>query len=210
MAYLDLMQEDPNKNKRTGIIIFLVCMAIFMLMCAVTCNGQVYKAVDIPKILGRTDSISKLELLTAKKFHNKINEYRAHKNIPPLIWSDTLYIIAMNHSAWMALNKTRLTHLQWDMTYDFTGIKPTNRAEYVCEERIWWIGENLAWFGYSKGTVEEMAETSALTAFNMLKNDPPHNAPMVDRSNTKHAAYFSYNGGRCASEFCGNKFIRKE
>ena len=66
-------ENDPNKEPKRGWIMCLLCVA-FLLGAAQCCKGQVYKAVDIPKILGRTDSISRLELLTAKKFHQKLFE----------------------------------------------------------------------------------------------------------------------------------------
>jgi len=204
--YADLFQEDPNKNKRTGIIVFLFCLAILMAMAS-TCSGQVYKATDIPMILGRTDSISRLELLTAKKFHQKLNEYRKQKDVSPVRWSDTLYIVAMNHNAWMALNNI-FSHTEFPFNYNFTGTLYGDRLDYVLDTKTIGCLENLAFFSWGEGTMEQMAETGALTALTMWKNDKPHNDLMISPSCRVHGIHFSPKGGYCTSEFYGIRLVK--
>jgi uncharacterized protein YkwD len=176
---------------------------------ATTCDGQVYKAADIPMILNRTDSVSRLELLTAKKFHQKLNEYRKHKNIPLVQWSDTLYISAMNHNAWMSLNKTGMTHIQRDMTYNFTGIFPTDRVDYVRDKKGYLVSENVTYTGIFGNTIEEISEASALSSFNGWRHSlKGHNENMLNPKHKFHAVAFSFQGMYCTSNFCGRMFVK--
>jgi len=203
------MYLDIPRNPKSNGLIFLICLAIFMLMCAVACEGQVYKATDIPMIMNRTDSISRLELLTAKKFHKKLNEYRKQKGVCELRWSDTLYILAMNHNAWMSYNKTLLSHEEFNFnTQNFTGETTRDRLDYVCETKTVGTYENCAWFGAFDKTIEQMSEDGALTAFNMLKDDKPHCAVMINPNNKVHGAHFSYKGRYCTSEFYGMRLVK--
>lgn len=201
-------ENDPNKNNRFKGTMFLICIAIFLIMCAATCEGQVYKAVDIPMILNRTDSVSRLELLTAKKFHKKINEYRKLKGVCQLRWSDTLYISTMNHNMWMSYNKTPLLHGEIRNTAHFTGEEPQTRLDYVLGVRTLGASENCAWFSVFGNTIDEIAETAALTAFTSLKDDKPHSDNMLRYNDKTHAAHFSYKGGYCTSEFYGTRLLK--
>lgn len=38
MAYLDLMEEDPNRNRRNGLIVFVIC--VIFIAITVKCAGQ--------------------------------------------------------------------------------------------------------------------------------------------------------------------------
>ena len=200
--------EETARNKRTGIVIFLVSIAILMLMTAVTCQGQVYKATDISMILNRTDSISRLELLTAKKFHKKLNEYRAQKGVGKLRWSDTLYVMAMNHNAWMVQNKTLLMHEEYKNSYNFTGVTYRDRLDYVLDTKTVGTLENITWFGVIKGSMDEIADIAALTAINAWKDDKPHDDVMIRIGNKVHGVHFSYKGGYCTSEFYGTLLVK--
>ena len=62
MAYLDLFQEDPDKNRRNGLITFVLCI-IFM-ACMIKCAGQscvkkTYKT-DAYGQISRTDACKSL------------------------------------------------------------------------------------------------------------------------------------------------------
>ncbi len=207
MALIDLSKPDPNRNRRNGFIMALIM--VLYLAIIVKCSGQVYKATDIPIVLGRTDSLSKLELLTAKKFHAKLNEHRKKNGVPPVRWSDTLYILAMNHNAWMRYNKTTLMHYQTMNTAHFTGEEPKNRLDYVCDTKTFGTSENIAWFSWgNRITIEQMAEIASLAAISSWKSDKPHNDNMLNKWDRVHAIHFSYKGGYCTSEFSGNRIVK--
>jgi len=203
--YLDL-QKDPKRDGRTIIIVLLFSIAF--LLIASKCTGQVYKVWDIPIIMNRTDSVSRLELLTAKKFHKKLNEYRKSKGICELRWSDTLYIMAMNHNMWMSYNKTHLMHAEIRNTAHFTGEETKDRMDYVCDTKTFGTSENCSWGAWVHGTIENMSETASLTAFNLLKDEPLHNAAMLIPLDRAHGVHISYKGGYCTSELCGNRIVK--
>lgn len=203
--YLDIPKE-PNRDSKWSMFILILAVA-FMMFCA-TCEGQVYTAKDIPAVLGKTDSVSKIELLAAKKFHAKLNAYRKQKGISLLRWSDTLFLVAYNHNQWMTLNKTLLTHSEFQLNYNFTGHDPTERATYVCGERGFYCVENIAFFGTEGKTIEEIAETAAITAFTSWKNDKPHNDNMLGEYKV-HGIAFSLKGYYCTSDLSGNYRVNK-
>lgn len=200
-------EKDPNRDGKRVVIVFILCLVFFAV--AFKCSGQVYKDEDITKILGKTDSVSRLELLTAKKFHKKLNEYRKQNNVHPLKWNDTLYIVAINHTKWMTTNKTGLTHVQRDMTYDFTGVFPTDRATYVLDKKLFLVGENITYIGIFGKTIEEISEAAAMSAFNSWKYDKPHNDNMLNKMYVFHAVAFNYKGLYCSSELAVKSFVEK-
>ncbi len=203
-------ENDPNKNNRFKGTMFLICVAIFLIMCAATCEGQGYKATDIYKVINRTDSVSKLELLTSKKFHKKLNEYRKSKGACELRWSDTLYLMAMNHNEWMYKNKTHIIHYENTCSYNFTGESPKDRLDYVCEVKTFGASENCTSFWWKDGTMEEIAETGALFAFEMWKSDKPHDENMLCRTSKIHGVHFLYRptGAYCTSDFYGLRLVK--
>jgi uncharacterized protein YkwD len=206
MAYLDLIEEDPNRNRRNGLIVFVIC--VILLGTLVKCTGQVYTAIDISKVLNRTDSVSKLELLTAKKFHAKLNEYRKQNGMPLVEWSDTLYLSAMNHNSWMALNKTGMTHIEHDMTYNFTGVFPSDRLDYVRNGKGYLVSENVTYTNVYGNTINEIAESAAISVFNGWKHSKGHNDNMLYKYHKYHAVAFSFQGLYCTSNFCGRLFVK--
>lgn len=204
--YMTFEKDPKNDNKIGWIIVFIL---IFLLLFGNWCFGQVYKATDITVILNRKDSISKLELLTAKKFHKILNEHRKSKGLSEVRWSDTLYISTMNHTTWMSYNKTLLMHYETSNTAHFTGENPTDRLNYVLDIKTIGCLENCAWFGWMDGgNIEKMSDEGALTAFNILKDDRPHYEVMINPYAKVHGAYFSYKGGYCVSEFYGTQLVK--
>jgi len=197
---------NPKNEKSRALIVFILC--VLFLAIAFKVSGQVYTAKDIHLVLNRTDSLSRLELLTAKKFHKRLNEYRKEKGACELRWSDTLYIMAMNHNTWMSYNKTLLTHYETTNTAHFTGDAPKDRLDYVLETKTFGTSENCAWVGWTTGAIEKMAEDASLTAFNMLKDDKPHCAIMINNNNKVHGVHISYKGGYCTSEFYGMRLLK--
>jgi uncharacterized protein YkwD len=196
--YLDITKEPNRDGKWTAFI--LILSVVFLMLCA-QCEGQVYTAVDLPIILNRTDSVSKIELLAAKKFHAKLNEYRKQKGVNPLKWNDTLFLAAHNHNQ-------RMTHDEFPLNYNFTGYNPTERVIYVCGEKAFYCAENIAFFGAVGKTIEEIAETAATTALNLWKSDAPHNTGML--ANYKaHGIAFSLKSGYCTDDFASIHRVNK-
>jgi uncharacterized protein YkwD len=202
--YLDITKEPNRDGKWT---IFLLILSVAFLMFCATCEGQVYTAADLPTILNRSDSISRIELLAAKKFHAKLNEYRKQKGVNPLKWNDTLFLAAHNHNQWMTLNK-RMTHDEFQLNYNFTGYDPTERVTYVCGQKVFYCAENIAPFGVVGKTIDEIAEVAATTALNAWKNDKPHDDNMLDK-HKRHGIAFSLKGGYCTDDFASNYHVNK-
>lgn len=61
MAYLDLIEPDPNKNRRNGLIAFVIC--VLLLGTLVKCAGQVVRTKPYAKAKHITQISSQNDLL---------------------------------------------------------------------------------------------------------------------------------------------------
>lgn len=128
-----------------------------------------------------TDSVQYIERLAAYLFHNKINAYRAAKQLPELAWDDTLWLASRNHSLWMQAN-AKLSHDEQTGTKLFTGKSPGDRYNYASagNGKAAWCGEN-ALYNYSAdpGTANQIAERIAQYSLAQWQASPGHNENML-------------------------------
>lgn len=163
----------------------LAVMAIACLVAYVPLHSQntAAKAESINAIVtnSSTDSIQYVERLAAYLFHEKINSYRATRQLPALAWDDTLWLASRNHSQWMSVND-KLSHDQESGTQLFTGKSPGDRYAFASNNagKAKWCGENALYnySAYSTGTAA-LAEHIAQYALQQWQESPGHNANML-------------------------------
>lgn len=131
-----------------------------------------------------TDSIQYIERYAAYLFHEKLNSYRAAKQLNTLAWDDTLWLASRNHTQWMKINN-KLSHDENTGTAAFTGKSPGDRYNYAStgNGKAAWCGEN-ALYNYSAdpGTANQVAERIAQYALEQWQGSPGHNENMLYES----------------------------
>jgi uncharacterized protein YkwD len=160
-------------------------LALACLLSTVSLFSQTktQKSNALKTVIGtaETDSVQYIERLAAYLFHNKINEYRAAKQLPTLAWDDTLWLASRNHSLWMQAN-AKLSHDEQTGTKLFTGKSPGDRYTYASagNGKAAWCGEN-ALYNYSAdpGTANQVAETIAQYSLAQWQASPGHNENML-------------------------------
>lgn len=173
--------------------LLFICL-LFSLLTEV--NGQVYKTDKLSFLtaIAHKDSIAKIERLAALEFHELMNNYRQGEyQKHALDWNDTVWLVAHNHTVWMAAND-QLSHHQWPKTRYFTGTTPHKRCDYVSNDslQVHYSGENALFTSYSneKLSIEEHAKAIAQEAFRMWRYSPPHRKNMLSENHVYHGAAF--------------------
>lgn len=174
-------------------ILFFICIS-----CLATVNGQQKQSKttlmtidDLQSFisLSKTDSIVKLERLTAQYFHDILNEYRQKKKRERLSWDDTLWLAARNHAVWMMKND-KVSHIQSTSSKAFTGKNYKDRIAYVLKEKVSFnaTGENALYnsnSGKSKH-IDLWAKELASICFNQWKNSKDHHENMIQKLFNSH------------------------
>ncbi len=173
--------------------IFFICIC-----CLQTANGQQKQSkttlltvedLQLFVSLSKTDSIVKLERLTALYFHEMLNEYRQKKKRERLSWDDTLWLAARNHAVWMMKND-KISHTQSTSSKAFTGKSYKDRITYVLKEKVSFnaTGENALYnsnSGQSK-QIDLWAKELANICFNQWKNSKDHHDNMIQKLFNTH------------------------
>ena len=190
--------KSPNKFQ-TPLTFILPMWVIFM----VSSNLVLAQAP-----IELTDVVLQNEKKIALKFHSLINDYRAEKRKPPLIWNDTLYQAAANHNQWMAFHDD-LDHVERTSGNYYTGREVTDRINYAAKMNgELYCGENCLFFTYemdnTHAIADSMADEIALEAFLMWRSSPGHHANMVHPYKLNGTAFCYTNGLIWATDvFCG-------
>jgi hypothetical protein len=175
----------------------IACVVVINPLCA---QGQIDRAEALPSILKRaeTDSVQYIERTSAYLFHQKINSYRAEKNVGALQWDDTLWLAARNHNMWMMENN-KLSHDENSGTALYTGASPGGRYAYVTSNKgkTQWSGENVLYnySAYGKNA-KEIANNIAQHSFDQWQASPGHNENMLNESSYLHGVAFKLEGGK--------------
>jgi uncharacterized protein YkwD len=124
---------------------------------------------------------TKLDSLVFKK----INEYRVSNHVSPLIWDESLWSAANNHSTYLVeLNKLdkdtfTITHFQNNDSFK----TPDKRASFFLKREIH-VSEctNMCGFGFGKYATLEYAANAVLDTW---KKSKKHNAALLSKKITK-------------------------
>lgn len=148
---------------------------------------------DLPDLLTNKyeEQSLAIERAAALEFHKLINEHRSENLLPPLVWDDTIWVAARNHSYWMR-NGRRLSHQE------------TNSAEKNPEDRYYFAtegkptvsinGENILLNFSCKGkNVEQTAINIAKECFEQWKSSEGHNENMLSPGFIRHGVAFCVN-----------------
>jgi len=171
---------------------YLVLLSAVLFMLPL--QAQVVQTSKLNMLLAqsRKDSLQKTERLAALKFHHIINNYRKENKIDTLVWDDTLWVAARNHSIWMG-NNNELSHTEKEGTPDYTGRDPGDRYNYASANNgsCNWSGENALYSWSSMGsTINEISDDMAQDAFTLWKNSPGHDENMRAPLSKVHAVAF--------------------
>lgn len=136
------------------------------------------------------DSILQLEIRIALYFHEQVNQHRVTKKRDALLWSDTLWIAARNHTVWMARNQ-KLSHSEIAKTPFFSGKSDLDRVKYVLSSvpAYSMIGENCMQSSFSCETcrtVDDFARFYANEIFTNWKKSQGHNQNMLRAEFTQY------------------------
>lgn len=164
--------------------------------CINSSTAQTKTVTDLPELLankfeGQSQAI---ERAAALEFHKLINQYRSENLLPPLVWDDTIWVAAKNHSLWMRFN-TRLSHHETNSML-FTGKNPEDRYYFVTEGKptVSINGENILLNFSCKGqNVEQTALNIAKESFEQWKSSAGHNENMLSPGFIRHGVAFCVN-----------------
>src|ERR1044071_5443656 len=106
----------------------VAAIAVLLAYAPLHSQSKPSKAEAISSIVksSESDSIQYIERMAAYLFHQKINSYRAAKQLNTLAWDDTLWLAARNHTQWMNTN-SKLSHEENSNSTGFTGKSPGDR-----------------------------------------------------------------------------------
>lgn len=161
----------------------LAAIAVLFACAPLFSQSKPAKADAINSIVNSSgsDSTQYIERMAAYLFHQKINEYRSAKQLNTLVWDDTLWLAARNHTQWMNTN-AKLSHEETTNSTGFTGKSPGDRYAYVSSDngKAQWCGEN-ALYNYSAVglTANQIAEKIAQYSLEQWEASPGHNANML-------------------------------
>lgn len=147
---------------------------------------------DLPSLLknAKTDSLLKLERLTALYFHEQLNEYRVKRKRDKLYWDDTLWMAARNHAVWM-LKNDKISHTQSTSSKSFSGKSYKDRIAFVVNRKVSYgaTGENALYNSNSGKTksIDAWAQEMARICFNQWKNSKDHHDNMLQKLFQVHA-----------------------
>ncbi|MBV6483921.1 MAG: CAP domain-containing protein [Flavobacteriales bacterium] len=164
--------------------------------CINSSTAQTKTVTDLPELLankfeGQSQAI---ERAAALEFHKLINQYRSENLLQPLVWDDTIWVAAKNHSLWMRFN-TRLSHHETNSML-FTGKTPEDRYYFVTEGKptVSINGENILLNFSCKGkNVEQTALNIAKESFEQWKSSAGHNENMLSPGFIRHGVAFCVN-----------------
>jgi hypothetical protein len=181
-----------------------------ILFCLNPTYNQTYTISELNALLENPDANTKLtiERIAAMEFHKIINQYRAENGRSPLIWDETLWLAARNHSVYMALNNI-CTHTEANVSDGFTGRNPGDRYIYAAEGKPEFtetgIGENAIINSSGFGNdVEERGIDIAKKSFDIWRLSPGHNENMLDSDYKKHGTAFIIYGSIYGTDLFSN------
>jgi len=185
-------------------------LGIFAFISVHTIHAQVsknLKSADLSSFLlqSQTDEILKKERDCALMIHDLINEHRESNRKQPLLWNDTLWLAARNHSHFLSQNSL-FQHHQVRGKDHFTGIDHNNRIQYVLgqEPSLNTSGENLFSTGYAFSNPH-----LAKLAFEAWKNSSGHNKNMLNNDYKLHGvAVFIGDKGVIITDVLSSNFIQ--
>lgn len=181
-----------------------VLTVLLLFLISTTVQTQPFRANDLNVLL--TDSSSSFDQdinfsrTVSRLFHEKINDYRISKKQMPLRWNDTLWLVALNHSIYIDINKD-FNHRQNPKKKMYSGQTPDNRYQFVLniESPDLQCGENI--FQWSSTFIT--AESLSNLMFESWKKSPGHNKNMLSNMYSEHgmAIYSGKHGITCTNVF---------
>jgi uncharacterized protein YkwD len=189
---------------------------VFILMSGISLSQKsstdLMKAEQLNSYLSKLekDSIVKLEILSAKYFHEYLNTYRLKKRKKTLEINDTLWLCSRNHAIWMMQND-KVGHTQTTASKKFSGKTPKDRLKYCVGKDVgsfaW--GENALYNSNSgkSTTMDEWAKKIAKICLDQWIASPDHHKNMISNDYNKHgfAVVIDENHGIYACDFFVNR-----
>lgn len=174
-----------------------VTSLLLSVFCSSYVSGQNMQVHDLPDILNKINSGQDSTLSFSREcsilFHKKLNAYRKENQLKELLWNDTLWLAALNHSVYLDKNLL-FSHSEDPHLPCFTGINPGERYQFVLagSAQSSSCGENIFMMSGVRYTSGEIASMM----FNTWKNSEGHNRNMLYNSYYDHAvcAYFGNQG----------------
>jgi hypothetical protein len=120
------------------------------LLCSFTLTAQdrsLKKVRHLDQLLGESkfDSLLRFERECALEFHKLINQYCKDNRRKVLVWNDSLWLAARNHTDYLIYN-TVFDHSQDSKRPLYSGVSPTERCKFVFDKSNvdYACGENIA------------------------------------------------------------------
>ena len=158
------------------------------LLCSFTLTAQdrsLKKVRHLDQLLGESkfDSLLRFERECALEFHKLINQYRKDNRRKVLVWNDSLWLAARNHTDYLIYN-TVFDHSQDSKRPLYSGVSPTERCKFVFDKSNvdYACGENIAlnYIGASN------AVDAANLVFEQWKESKGHNENMLSATYNEH------------------------
>lgn len=132
-----------------------------------------------------------------KEFETLYNDYRISKKRTKQTLRNEAYLMAFNHSMWMAEHK-KMTHFQKKRSDLFSGVSPKERLEFLASDQgFTGIAENVAFFEPTQKQFDDKENLGKLLAqefFDLWVISKDHRANLIAKENKFFGFAIQYNG----------------